>query len=264
MGEWSSHEERQTDARAEYEKIMTTPSPPSSGAYIDAGVIGFVFGEMWRRGVLTPRDRRWITLSCVGACDAAIPIESHVFAALNSGDVTLEEFDEFVLHFATELGWPKGSALNLQGMVAAARIAEEKGESMPEVAFEPWAEPVDDAARRARGEAAYRDVHGGTGTPAFTAFRGAASLDFRYGEVWTRDRYLTRRDRRIVSICCSAAVSAVAPAREHLRAALATGDLTFEELQELVVHFAVYCGWALGEQLDDLLVDAATEVGARD
>jgi 4-carboxymuconolactone decarboxylase len=132
------------------------------------------------------------------------------------------------------------------------------------VVFEPWADPVDDAARRARGEAAYRDVHGDSGTAAFTAFRGTASLDFRYGEVWTRDRFLTRRDRRIVSICCSAAVSAVAPAREHLRAALAAGDLTFDELQELVVHFAVYCGWALGEQLDDLLVDAATEVGAGD
>jgi len=63
--EWTDRDARQADARAEYEKIMTTPGPDPTGAYIDAGVIGFVFGEMWRRGVLTPRDRRFITLSCV-------------------------------------------------------------------------------------------------------------------------------------------------------------------------------------------------------
>ena len=57
MSEWTNRDQRQTDARAEYEHIMTTPSPEATGAYIDAGVIGFVFGEMWRRGVLTPRDR---------------------------------------------------------------------------------------------------------------------------------------------------------------------------------------------------------------
>ncbi len=260
MGEWTSHAERQADAQAEYERIMTTPAPSSTGAYIDAGVIGFVFGEMWRRGVLTARDRRWITLSCVGAMDAAIPIETHVWAALNSGDVTPDEFDEFVLHFSTQLGWPKGSALNFQGMMALARLAEERGELPPSDGFVPWGDPVDDDARRIRGESAYREVHGDDPQPALTPFRGAASRDFLYGEVWTRERYLTRRDRRIITICCSGAVSAVGPAREHLRAALASGDLTYEELQELVVHFAVYCGWALGEQLDDLLVDAATDV----
>ena len=67
MSEWTNRDDRQADARAEYEHIMTTGSPDPTGAYIDAGVIGFVFGEMWRRGVLTPRDRRWITLSCLGA-----------------------------------------------------------------------------------------------------------------------------------------------------------------------------------------------------
>ena len=109
MSEWTNRDDRQADARAEYEHIMTTGSPDPTGAYIDAGVIGFVFGEMWRRGVLTPRDRRWITLSCLGADDSAFPIESHVWAALNSGDVTIEEFDEFVLHFATQLGWRRCS-----------------------------------------------------------------------------------------------------------------------------------------------------------
>ena len=263
MAEWANRDERQAVARAEYEKVMTTPGPDPTGAYIDAGVIGFVFGEMWRRGVLTPRDRRWITLSCVAADVAATPIETHVWAALNSGEVSFEEFDEFVLHLGTQLGWPKASVLNMHGTISMLKLFEQRGES-PRLEFEPWTDPIDDDTRRARGEAAYRDLHGADAPPTHTAFRGRAYLDYLYGEVWTRDRYLTRRDRRIVSICCCGVVGVDEETREHLRAALTNGELTFEELQELVVHYAVYVGWPLGRHLDDLLIDAATEVGILD
>ena len=263
MAEWTNRDDRQRTAKAEYEHIMTTPSPDPTGAFIDAGVIGFVFGEMWRRGVLTPRDRRLITLSCVGAAGATTPIETHVWAALNSGDLTLEEFDEFVLHFASYQGWPKGSVLNMHGMMAMARLSEQRGESRRTVDFELWADPGDDAARRSRGESAYREVHGADPEPARTAFRGRAYLDYLYGEIWTRQKYLTRRDRRIVSICCSAATGVDEETIEHLEGALRLGDLTFDELQELVVHYAVYLGWPLGRRLDDLLIRAAGEVTDR-
>ena len=243
MTEWSNRDDRQADAKAQYEHIMTTPAPPAIGAYIDAGVIGFVFGEMWRRGVLTPRDRRWVTLACVGAADAPIPMETHTYAALNSGDVTNEEIDEFLLFFGTQMGWPKGSAMNTHILTAMAKIAEERGEEMQLPAFVPWTDPVDDDVRRVRGEAAYTEVHGVAPPPATTAFRGRAYLDFLYGEVWTRDEYLTRRDRRLVSICCSAELGVETETTEHLEAALRNGELTYEELQEVVMHVAVYLGW---------------------
>jgi 4-carboxymuconolactone decarboxylase len=264
MPEWADSAERQASARESYELINTTPSPPDMGAYINAGVIGFVFGEMWQRGILTPRDRRWITLSCVGAADAAVPIESHVWAALNSGDITAEEFDEFVLHFATQLGWPKGSVLNMHGMKAMARLAEARGRPMTPVNFVPWTEPVDDETRRARGEAAYHDVLGVAPMAGRTLFRRHAYLDFLYGEVWTREAYLSRRDRRIISICCSAAVRADADVREHLTAALQQEELSYLELQALVEHYAVYVGWPLGRHLDDLLTDTAEQLGVAD
>ncbi|HET9732325.1 MAG TPA: carboxymuconolactone decarboxylase family protein [Acidimicrobiales bacterium] len=255
MTEWTSRDDRQRAARAEFEHIMTTPGPDPSGAYIDAGVIGFVFGEMWRRGVLSARDRRLITLSCVGAAGAVTPVETHVWAALSSGDLTFEEFDEFVLHFATQVGWPKGSLLNMHGMMAMNRLCEQRGESRRAVKFEPWADPAADDVRRVRGVEAYRQVHGGKDPePAATAFRGRAYLDYLYGEIWTRQSHLTRRDRRIISICCSAAVGVDEETLEHLGAALDTGELGFDELQELVLHYAVYLGWPLGRRLDDLLV----------
>ena len=142
VSEWNDREERQADARAEYERIMTTPSPDPMGAFIETGVIGFVFGEMWRRGVLTARDRRLITLSCVGAAGATTPIETHVWAALNSGDLTYAELDEFVLFFATQLGWPKASDLNLPAMLSAFRLAEERGQEPEAHDYERWLDPA--------------------------------------------------------------------------------------------------------------------------
>jgi len=261
MSEWAEREARQADARAEYERIMTTPSPDPTGAYIEAGVIGYVFGEMWRRGVLTARDRRWITLSCVGAAGAPIPIETHVWAALNSGDITYEEYDEFVLFFGTQLGWPKASIMHAQGMIAMFKLVEERGIELEAHEFDVWADPINDDERRARGEAAYAKVHGEAHAPAETAFRGRGYLDYLYGEIWTRERYLTWRDRRIISICCAGAAAVDDEVREHLRAALTLGDLTYEELQELVMHYAVYLGWPLGRRLDDLVVSAARDAG---
>jgi len=251
--DWTNREDRRAAARAEYEHVMTSPSPDPSGAYIETGVIGYVFGEMWRRGVLTPRDRRFVTLSCVGAAGAITPIETHVWAALNSDDLTYAEYDEFVLHFATQLGWPKASVLQMYGMTSILRLVEQRGLPLEAHDYELWAEPTDDTTRRRRGEAAYRDVHGTEPPAATSPFRGRASLDFLYGEVWTRDRHLTRRDRRIVSICCAAAAGVDEETTEHLRAALVQGELNEVELQELILHYAVYVGWVLGRRLDDLL-----------
>lgn len=259
METWIDADTRRAAARSEYERIMTTPSPDPVSAYIEVGVIGFVFGEMWRRGVLTPRDRRWITLSCLGAVDSAYPIETHVWAALNSGDIPNEDFDEFVLHFATQLGWPKASALATSGMTSMIKIARQRGEALSPLDFAPWVDPVTAEERHRRGDASYRDVQDSPAPPAITAFRRDAYLDYLYGEIWTRERYLTRRDRRIISICCSGAVGVDTDMREHLTAALAQEELSFEELQELVVHFAVYAGWVLGRQLDDALIEVAAE-----
>lgn len=257
MAEWTTREERRAVARAEYERIMTTASPDPAGAYLEAGVIGYVFGEMWRRGVLTSRDRRWITLTCVGAAGAITPIETHVHAALKSGDITYPEFDEFVLHFGTQAGWPKASVLQMYGMTSIYKIFEESGVQAQTPDFELWAEPVDDSARRERGVAAFEQVHGDAPPEARTAFQGRARLDYLYGEIWSRQRYLTHRDRRIISICGAASTAIDEEVTAHLRAALTRGDMTRAELEELVVHFAVYLGWNLARRLDDLLVEVA-------
>jgi 4-carboxymuconolactone decarboxylase len=46
----------------------------------------------------------------------------------------------------------------------------------------------------------------------------------------------------------------------HLYAALASGDLTHDELQEIVLHYAVYFGWLPAADLDDALIAAHERV----
>ena len=88
-----------------------------------------------------------------------------------------------------------------------------------------------------------------------------ADLDYLYGEIWSRDEYLTRRDRRLVAISCSAALGIDAEMTDQLESALRSGDLTFDELQEVVMHIAVYLGWIVARRLDHLLVAAAKNTG---
>lgn len=109
--------ERWESGVANYDSVMTFPPPTGPSAFVDGGIKNFVFGEMWMRPGLDQRSRRWITLACVGACDAPYPIATHVYAALKAGDATYAEMDEFVLQFAYELGWPKGSVM--QGALEA-------------------------------------------------------------------------------------------------------------------------------------------------
>jgi 4-carboxymuconolactone decarboxylase len=250
---WVDRDERLADARREYEAVMTRPGPDTSFAYYDAGVVGFVFGEMWPRPGLTRKDRRWVTLACVTAAGVIVPIQTHIYGALNSGDCTLEEMDEFGLHVATQLGWPKGQNVNRSLIEIIAQIAEERRQASRGPDVNRWADPAELADRVERGRAAYEEIMLRPAPVTATTFRQAGYLAYLYGEVWTRPG-LSRKARRIVSICCAAHAGAAAELQSHLYAALASGDLTYEELQELVLHYAVYQGWLSGAALDDALV----------
>jgi len=90
-----------------YRTVMTV-DPPDDGTAFDVATRRFLFGEVWNRPGLSIRDRRIVTLACVAGADAAKPIEDQVYAALRSGDLTIDEMNEITLHFAVYCGWPKG------------------------------------------------------------------------------------------------------------------------------------------------------------
>ena len=113
---------RTETGRRRYREVMVSDAPPPVTPYLDKGVVDSVFGELWDRPGLARRDRRWVTLACVAAAAVDEPIQQHVYAALASGDITREEFQEFVLHFAYYAGWPRASSLEMAYYRAIARI----------------------------------------------------------------------------------------------------------------------------------------------
>lgn len=109
-------EVRRADGVKNFTDVMTFPGPkPHSTAYLDGGILNFVFGEMWRRPGLDERARRWLTLVGVADSSSEVPIRTHIYAAMKSGNATPDEMNEFVLQYAVHSGWPKASVI--QGVV---------------------------------------------------------------------------------------------------------------------------------------------------
>ncbi|MCZ0942405.1 MAG: carboxymuconolactone decarboxylase family protein [Gammaproteobacteria bacterium] len=105
--------------------VNAIPYPDIDAPYVQAGILDYVFADMWLRPGLDRRDRRWITLACVGFSDSHHPIQSHVYSALKTGDIEIGELREMVLHFAACSGWPKASFLLQNVEVEYQKVCEE-------------------------------------------------------------------------------------------------------------------------------------------
>ena len=73
---------------------------------------------------LDQRSRRWITMVGVSESSSSIPIRSHTYAAMASGNASLEEMHEFVLQYALHGGWPKASVMQSAVFEMGKRVAE--------------------------------------------------------------------------------------------------------------------------------------------
>lgn len=109
---WDAHE-RQVTGDKNFTDVMTFPGPrpPNDIPYLGHGILNFVFGELWRRPGLDERSRRWLTLVGVADSSSDIPIKTHHFAAMKSGNATFEEMNEYVLQYAVHAGWPRASVI---------------------------------------------------------------------------------------------------------------------------------------------------------
>jgi 4-carboxymuconolactone decarboxylase len=240
-----------------YREVMTVEASHPPVTPFEQASIDYVYGEVWSRPGLSRRDRRWVTLSCAAAADAPHPIDSHVYAALNSGDIELEAMLEFVLQFAVYCGWPKASHVEMVIAQQWARIQQERG-----LEVETWP-PLSNAAlglndwdaRLERGAQEFADVNLVAAPPATTPYRHAGILNFVFGHVWMRPG-LSRRERRIITVSCVAIDDSPMPLTSHVTSALHSGDITKEEMDELVLHFSVYYGFAKGEALSHVVETA--------
>lgn len=234
-----------------YRAVMTDDPPARHTPFETAGG-HFIFDEVWARPGLSIRDRRLVTLGCVAGVGAVMPTERHVYVALRSGDLTVEQLNEVTLHFAVYCGWPLAS--QLEGIVRAQwhRLATERGETPAPWPPRPDDElgPPDHAERIRGGQEEFLAVNETPAPPTDSPYFHAGILGFVFGHVWRRPG-LSRRDRRLVTLACVGVAGAAMPIESHVGSALGTGDLTWEEVQEVILHFSTYCGMAKGQALHD-------------
>lgn len=114
--------QRRAAGAASFESVMVFPAPPPVTPYFDAGILNFVFGEVWLRPGLDQRSRRWVTLVGVADSSASTPIRTHTYAAMASGNATVLEMQEFVLQYAIHGSWPKASVMQAAVLEMGERV----------------------------------------------------------------------------------------------------------------------------------------------
>jgi 4-carboxymuconolactone decarboxylase len=68
------------------------------------------------------------------------------------------------------------------------------------------------------------------------------TVDAVFGDIWTRPG-LTHKEPRWISLSLAAASGQVTAYRSYLRAALTSGDISRDEMDEWLAQFAPYAGW---------------------
>ena len=85
------------------------------------------------------------------------------------------------------------------------------------------------------------------------------STEYCWGYVWTRPG-LALRDRSLINIAMISALNRPHELKLHIKAAINNG-LTQEEISEVLLQTAVYCGVAAGEDSFRILREAFDEQG---
>jgi 4-carboxymuconolactone decarboxylase len=91
---------------------------PALAEYTD----NVLFGDVWKRPGLSPRDRSLVTVACLVALYRINELPFHLKRALENG-VTREELIEAITHLAFYAGWPTASS----ALTIARHVFEEAG-----------------------------------------------------------------------------------------------------------------------------------------
>ena len=81
-----------------------------------------LFGDVWKREQLSPRDRSLVTVACLVSLYRTNEMPFHFKRALDNG-VTRDELIEAITHLAFYAGWPAAAT----AMPIARRVFEETG-----------------------------------------------------------------------------------------------------------------------------------------
>jgi 4-carboxymuconolactone decarboxylase len=190
-----------------------------------------LYGEVWKRPGLSPRDRSIVTVAALIARDLTLPMNYYFNRALDNG-VKPSELSEIITHLAFYSGWANAFA----AIGPAKDVFTERGIGEDQVApASPTLLPLDEAAeadRAARVGAQFGTV--ASGLVQYTA-------DPLFRDLWLRPD-LAPRDRSLVTVSALIASGQVAQVTYHLNRAMDNG-LTQEQAAEVLTHLAFYVGW---------------------
>jgi 4-carboxymuconolactone decarboxylase len=189
-----------------------------------------LFGDVWRRPELSPRDRSLVTISVLIATGKPAQLTGHLGRALDNG-VQPSEASGLLAHLAIYCGWPSAvSALDVYEQVYTARKVDTAAlrvvsPRLPTSASDP-----------ARAKAMKDQL--GAVAPKFVQLTN----DVVFDNLWRRSD-LTLRDRSLVTIAAVAAMGDDDQLDFYLRRGIESG-LTRDQIVEALTHLGFYAGWA--------------------
>jgi 4-carboxymuconolactone decarboxylase len=188
-----------------------------------------LYGDVWTRPELSPRDRSLVTISVLIATGRTAQLTVHLGRALTNG-VKPSEASAVLAHLAIYCGWPSAvSALEVYNQVYSARKVDTSSLS----AASPRLPAPASEAERARATRA--DL--GTVAPKFVQLTNEVVFD----DLWRRPD-LSARDRSLVTIAALAAMGDDDQLDVYLRRGLESG-LTRAQIGEALTHLGFYAGW---------------------
>lgn len=107
---------------------------------------------------------------------------------------------------------------------------------------------------RRRGLEKMEEVYGFEMTDGEGDFFGY-TVDHLFGDIWQREG-LSTRDRRLLLIGMLAASNQTDVLGIQVPAALANGELTADELREIVIFLCHYVGWPVGARVSSVVEEA--------
>ncbi|WP_132269075.1 carboxymuconolactone decarboxylase family protein [Novosphingobium sp. PhB57] len=199
---------------------------PALAGYTDR----VLFGDVWVRPELTPRDRSIVTLSVLIATGKTAQMTGHLGRGLDNG-IKPSEVAGMVTQLAFYTGWPNAvSALNEVEKVFAGRDVD-----LRSLATMPPATAPLSSSDPARAAAVNRTL--GPIAPKLAQLTN----DVVFADLWRRTD-LSPRDRSLVTIAALSAGGDGDQLAFHVQRGLENG-LTQPQIVEALTHLAFYAGW---------------------
>ena len=190
-----------------------------------------LFGEVWKRPGLSPRDRSVVTLAALVARNQTNELPHYLNLALDNG-VKPAEISELITHLAFYSGMGNAmSAVAVTKDVFARRSV--RSDQLAQVS--PKLLPLNEAReaeRRTRVGQQFGNV-----APCVVQY----TTDVLFRDLWLRPD-LAPRDRSLVTISSLIALGQGAQLSSHLNLGMDNG-LTQPEASEALTHLAFYAGW---------------------